>query len=86
MMVLLGCYAALRGPLDQEKTPAAGWQTRERVNWTASSVDTPFYNEEGDRDAHAPTLALIAAGDQERYGLLVSWEGTHFGGRRRVAQ
>jgi hypothetical protein len=67
---MLGSAASL---LDQEKTPAAGWQTRERVNWRASSVDTPSYNEEGDRDAHPPTLAPTEACDQERYDLLVSW-------------
>ena len=41
----------------QQKTPAAGWQTRERVGDELSSADTLSYDENGPC-AHAATIAL----------------------------
>ena len=40
----------------QQKTPAAGWQTRERVGDELSSADTLSYDENGPC-AHAATIA-----------------------------
>src|SRR4029453_2260768 len=49
-----GCYACTPQVPHQQKTPAAGWQTRERVD-ELSSADTLTYDENGPC-AHAATI------------------------------
>jgi hypothetical protein len=42
----------------QEKTPAAGWQTRERVGNELNSADTLSYDE-NERGTHPPTIPHV---------------------------
>ena len=56
--MLVDVTPVLRRALGQEKTPAAGWQTRERVGNELNSADTLTYDE-NERGTHPPTIPQV---------------------------